>query len=213
MTPQVAIIDCGAGNLHSVQKAFAHAGAALGAEITIATTPEALERATHIVLPGVGAFADCMQGLRALPGMIAALERQVLQEKIPFFGICVGMQMLFRVGREFGDTEGLGWFEGEVVRLAPRDAALPIPHMGWNNLHLHSPAHPVFEGIEEGAHAYFVHSFHAIGVDPKQVLASVSYGGDVVACVGRENIVATQYHPEKSQSVGLRMIENFLRLT
>lgn len=213
MRPRISIIDCGAGNLHSVQKAFTRAGQALGAEITIATTPEALTSATHIVLPGVGAFADCMQGLRALPGMIAQLEHCVLHEKKPFFGICVGMQMLFTRGREFGDTPGLGWFDGEVVALAPDDKTLPIPHMGWNNLHLHMPDHPVFAGIEEGAHAYFVHSYHATGVRAEEVLATVNYGGAVVACIGRENIVATQYHPEKSQIVGLRMIENFLRLT
>jgi glutamine amidotransferase len=213
MSPRVAIIDCGAGNLHSVQKAFAHAGAPLGAEITIATTPAALELATHIVLPGVGAFADCMQGLRALPGMIAALEQRVLTDNIPFFGICVGMQMLFQTGREFGDTPGLGWFAGEVVALAPADKTLPVPHMGWNDLHLHAPDHPVFAGIAKGAHAYFVHSYHAVGADPGAVLASVQYGGPIVACIGRDNIVATQYHPEKSQLVGLRMIENFLRLT
>lgn len=210
---KVAIIDCGAGNLHSVQKAFVHAGAPLQAEIGIATTPEAIQAATHVVLPGVGAFADCMRGLRALPGVVAALEQAVLRQKKPFFGICVGMQMLFRVGREFGETPGLGWLEGEVVRLAPNDPALPVPHMGWNDLHLHQAAHPVFSGIAEGAHAYFVHSYHAVGVQANEVLASVSYGGEVVACVGRENMVATQYHPEKSQAVGLRMIENFLRLT
>ncbi len=208
---QIAIIDCGAGNLHSVRKAFVHVTAPMGAKVHVTTSPEALAQATHIVLPGVGTYADCMQGLLKHEGLREALEQRVLQENIPLFGICVGMQMLFERGHEFGVTEGLGWFKGEVRRMQPNDAGLRIPHMGWNTLHLHS-AHPVFAGITENTHAYFVHSYHATGAQPNEVIASVDYGGNVVACIGRGNIVATQFHPEKSQQTGLRMIENFVRM-
>lgn len=220
---RIAIIDCGAGNLHSVRKAFVHVAEPLGAVVEVTTTPEALQKASHIVLPGVGAYADCMQGLLRHEGLREALEARVLEQGVPFFGICVGMQMLFERGHEYGVTEGLGWFKGEVRKLAPVDANLRIPHMGWNTLDLHAPTHPVFAGLLEsptaaGAsvktniHAYFVHSYHATEVMPQDVLATVDYGGQVVACIGRANIVATQFHPEKSQQTGLRMIENFVRM-
>lgn len=208
---RIAIIDCGAGNLHSVRKAFAHVAVPMGAHIEVTTAPDTLRHATHIVLPGVGTYADCMHGLLKHTGLREALEERVLNQHIPLFGICVGMQMLFERGHEFGTTQGLGWFKGEVHKLSLADSALRIPHMGWNTLKLHRP-HPLFAGIEDGAHAYFVHSYHATGVNPEEVLASVDYGGDVVACIGRDNIVATQFHPEKSQDIGLRMIANFVSM-
>jgi imidazole glycerol-phosphate synthase subunit HisH len=203
----IAIIDCGAGNLHSVQKAFAQAAKG-STEIT--TDPKILDSASHIVLPGVGTYADCMQGLLKHDGLRDALEENVLRKGKPMLGICVGMQMLLERGHEYKVTEGLGWFKGEVRKLMPVDNALRIPHMGWNELRLRT--HPIFSGIEQGAHAYFVHSYHAVGMSDAEVLASVDYGGDIVACIGRDNIVATQFHPEKSQAVGLRMIENFVRM-
>jgi len=251
---KVAIIDCGAGNLHSVQKAFAHVAGEAAVEIT--TAPDTLARATHIVLPGVGTYGDCMQGLLRHDGLREALETRVLKEGAPMMGICVGMQMLLERGHEFSTTEGLGWFKGEVTRLHPNippptggrlggrlacsdtgcEAPLPssplrgeersglatlagplrgeelrIPHMGWNELIIKKDV-PLFARLPEGAHAYFVHSYHATGMHPDEVLASVDYGGEVVACIGRDNIVATQFHPEKSQAVGLTLIENFVRM-
>ena len=210
---RVAIIDCGAGNLHSVRKAFAHQ-LAEGGTLEVVTEAKALNGATHIVLPGVGAFADCMQGLNSLPGMRAALEDAVLTRGVPFFGICVGMQMLFQRGHEFGVHAGLGWFEGEVAKLAPADESLRIPHMGWNRLRLRHimDGHPIFRDIHENDFVYFVHSYAAMGANPAEVLADVDYGGPVVAVIGRKNIVATQFHPEKSQAVGLRLIRNFLEM-
>jgi glutamine amidotransferase len=204
----IAIIDCGAGNLHSVRKAFAHI--APSDEVLVTTRAADLEHATHIVLPGVGAFADCMRGLKVLPGMIDALEKHVRHGRTPFLGICVGMQMLFERGHEFGTHEGLGWFKGEVKPLVPDDAALKIPHMGWNRLQL--ARSPLFHNIPQASHAYFVHSYHAVGAVQNEVLATVDYGGDVVAMIGRENIVATQFHPEKSQRVGLQLLTNFLEM-
>lgn len=206
---QIAVIDCGAGNLHSVRKAFAHQ-LPEGAALSIVTDAAALESATHIVLPGVGAFADCMNGLNALPGMRAALEKKVLAQGTPFLGICVGMQMLFQRGHEHGTHEGLGWFEGEVSRLQPADSYLKIPHIGWNQLDVKqdSPA-----GVATGDFVYFVHSYAATNANPSDVLATVDYGGPIVALIGRKNILASQFHPEKSQAVGLRLISNFLKMS
>jgi glutamine amidotransferase len=206
----VAIIDCGAGNLHSVRKAFAHQLPA-DAKLRVVSDSADITHATHIVLPGVGAFADCMRGLNALPGIRAALEEKVLRQRTPFLGICVGMQMLFQRGHEYGTHEGLGWFEGEVRTLAPADANLKIPHMGWNRLRRRHVDHPIFTSVED-TFVYFVHSYAATGTNPADVLATVDYGGEVVAMIGRENIVATQFHPEKSQRVGLQLISNFLGL-
>ena len=206
---RIAIIDCGAGNLHSVRKAFAWAMPE-GATLDIVTDAAALSDATHIVLPGVGAFADCMNGLTKLPGIRDALEKKVLHGTTPFFGICVGMQMLFQRGYEHTTTEGLGWFKGEVARIAPADQTLRIPHMGWNRLQVERP-HAVLDGIKTGDYAYFVHSYAATGIDPNELLASVDYGGQIVALIGRKNIVASQFHPEKSQRAGLAMIANFLK--
>ena len=210
MARRVALIDYGSGNLRSAEKALARAASehATGHEIIVTSDPDIVARAERIVLPGVGAFADCMRGLSAVGGMIEALNRAVIEDGRPFLGICVGMQLMARVGREFGDTPGLGWIDGEVVRLAPADTTLKIPHMGWNELHI-ARAHPVFDGIGEGSHAYFVHSFELrSGVD---VLATTDYGGAVTAMVGRDNLLGTQFHPEKSQRTGLLLIGDFLR--
>ncbi len=207
---KVAIIDCGAGNLHSVRKAFAHELPIFGA-LEIVTDAAALDDATHIVLPGVGAFADCMKGLDALPGMREALEKKVLHGTTPFLGICVGMQMLFTHGHEHGVHKGLGWFKGEVMEIAPADAALRIPHMGWNGLQL-KQNHPLLGGIENGDAVYFVHSYAVQHEDADIVLASVDYGGEIVSVIGKKHMVATQFHPEKSQRVGLRIIANFLKM-
>jgi len=206
---RIRVIDCGAGNLHSVKKALAHV--APHDDIRMTTNAADLASATHIVLPGVGAFADCMAGLNRLPGMREALEETVRHGTTPFLGICVGMQMLFERGHEFGTHEGLGWFSGEVTPLAPHDPALRIPQMGWNALTPHQP-HPVLAGIPAGSFAYFVHSFHATGVRGEEIIASVDYGGQVVAIIGRGHMVGTQFHPEKSQRVGLSILQNFLAM-
>ena len=210
----VALIDYGSGNLRSAEKALARAARECGTGHTIAVTadPSVAAKAERIVLPGVGAFADCMGGLKALPGMVEALGEAVLGRGIPFLGICVGMQLLADVGREFGDHPGLGWIKGEVVRITPSDPALKIPHMGWNELGFARP-HPLFAGLEPGAHAYFVHSYVIRPADPAAVLATTDYGGPFAAAVGRANIVGTQFHPEKSQATGLAILANFLRWT
>lgn len=207
--PNVAIIDCGAGNLHSVRKAIA-SQLPEGAVLDVVTDAVKLKTATHIVLPGVGAFADCMRGFNALAGMRAALEDAVLTNKKPFLGICVGMQMLFKRGHEHGTHDGLGWFKGEVRLIAPSDPALRIPHMGWNRLKLTASKPKLVADIADGDFVYFVHSYAATGCNLAEVVATVDYGGEVVALIGRENIMATQFHPEKSQATGLRMIYNFL---
>jgi glutamine amidotransferase len=210
MTKRVALIDYGSGNLRSAEKALARAASeqATGHDIVVTSDPNVVANAERIVLPGVGAFADCMRGLSAVDGMVDALNETVIKGARPFLGICVGMQLMARVGREFGDTPGLGWIDGEVVRLEPDDAALKIPHMGWNELHI-AQAHPMLDGIEPGAHAYFVHSFEMRARE--HILATTDYGGAVTAMVGRDNLVGTQFHPEKSQAVGLQLLANFLR--
>lgn len=207
----VAIIDYGSGNLRSAAKAFERAAVEAGDGMTVRVTSDAadLASASHIVLPGVGAFADCRRGVEALPGMRDALEEAVRNVGKPFLGICVGMQLMARVGREYGDHEGFGWLDAEVVALTPDDAALKIPHMGWNELAI-AGVHPVLNGIAPGSHAYFVHSYHMACADPADLVASVEYGGPIAAVVGRDNIVGTQFHPEKSQATGLRLISNFL---
>ena len=208
----VVIIDYGSGNLRSAVKAFEHAVAAAGLDLTVDVTARAddVESASHVVLPGVGAFADCKQGLEALPGMVDALERAVVQQAKPFLGICVGMQLMATTGREHGEHAGLGWIPGEVVALEPADPSLKIPHMGWNELCLNGSGHPLFDGLAAGGHAYFVHSYGFACADPAHVLATVDYGGAVTAVIGRDNMVGTQFHPEKSQATGLRLITNFL---
>lgn len=204
-----AIIDYGSGNLHSAQKSFQRMQRETGGpRILVTADPEEVRRAERIVLPGVGAFADCQAGLMAVPGMVAALREKV-EGGTPFMGICVGMQLLATVGREFGETPGLGWIPGAVTALTPADPALKVPHMGWNELHI-DRNHTIFEGVEPGAHAYFVHSFHLTPDNPAHRLAHVDYGTEVTAAVGFDNIVGAQFHPEKSQRTGLRVISNFL---
>jgi len=211
----VAIIDYGSGNLRSAAKAFERAAREGGHDMAIRVTsdPDMVASAERIVLPGVGAFADCMAGLTALDGMVETLEQAVLRAGRPFLGICVGMQLMATVGREHGDHDGLGWIEGEVVALAPSDPTLKIPHMGWNALDLVRPQHQLLHGLRPGAHAYFVHSYHFAPTDPTDVLATVDYGGSLAAIIGRHNMVGTQFHPEKSQETGLRLITNFLEWT
>lgn len=208
----VVIVDYGSGNLRSAAKAFERAIAEAGSAETVTVTAdaEAVAGAGRVVLPGVGAFGDCMGGLAKLPGMLEALDAAVVRGGTPFLGICVGMELMAEVGREHGDHAGLGWIAGEVAALTPTDAALKIPHMGWNELAIAAPGHPVLAGIAPGAHAYFVHSYGFVCADPAHVLATVDYGGPVTAAVGRDNMVGTQFHPEKSQATGLRLITNFL---
>ena len=208
---RVAIIDYGAGNLRSAAKAFAHAAldAAPGCAIDVTGDAAAVAAATHVVLPGDGAFADCRRGLAALPGMLETLERVVRGDGRPFLGICVGMQLLATRGTEHGLTPGLDWIAGDCIRLSPADARLKIPHMGWNEL-VPRAAHPLLAGIAPGAHAYFVHSYHLVARDPADVIAVADYGGDVTAIVARANVAGMQFHPEKSQAAGLRLLANFL---
>jgi glutamine amidotransferase len=205
MAPSVALIDYGSGNLRSAEKALARAGG----DVLVTADPDAIARAKRIVLPGVGAFGDCMNGLSSIPGMIEALHAGVLKRGVPFLGICVGMQLLASVGHEFGEHAGLGWVAGEVDRLTPSDPSLKIPHMGWNELTITRP-HLLFAGIASGAHAYFVHSYAMKTKDPAHVLATSDYGGVFTAAIGRDNIAGTQFHPEKSQDVGLALLRNFL---
>ena len=209
--PFVAIVDYGSGNLRSAEKALARVAheSATGHDILVTADPERVRRAERIVLPGVGAFADCMRGVSAIPGMVQSLEEVVLRGGKPFLGICVGMQLLASWGREHGDHRGLGWIGGEVVRLKPADPALKIPHMGWNELRVVVP-HPLLASVAEGAQAYFVHSYEIRPDDPHHVLATTDYGGAVAAVVGRDNIAGTQFHPEKSQAVGLALLGRFL---
>ncbi len=211
----VAIIDYGSGNLRSAAKAFERMAAQFDRPPRVVVTAEAEEvrRADRVVLPGVGAFGDCRRGLDAVPGMTAALEEAVVGRGRPFLGICVGMQLMATRGLEHGSHPGFDWIPGEVVPIAPRDPALKVPHMGWNELEIRVPAHPVLAGIASGAHAYFVHGFHLVPDDPAHLLATVEYGATLAAVVGRENMVGTQFHPEKSQATGLRLIANFLAWT
>ena len=210
---KVVIVDYGSGNLRSAAKAFERAAldSAIKAEICVSADVGTLRQASHIVLPGVGAFAECKRGLEALPGMIEALNQAVLIDRRPFFGICVGMQLMAEIGHEHGEHKGLGWIAGSVEPLLPADPALKVPHMGWNDLRFSGTPHPLLMGIEPGRHAYFVHSYHLRCADPRHILATVDYGGPVAAVVGRDNMVGTQFHPEKSQQTGLALIASFLR--
>ena len=213
MAGRVVIIDYGSGNLHSARKAFERAARDSGADCEIVVSADAavVADADRIVLPGVGAFADCRRGLDAIPGMVDTLEDVVRRQRRPFLGICVGMQLLATRGLEFGETRGLGWIGGDVVAIEPADPALKIPHMGWNTLS--ARPHALLAGLPTGAdglHAYFVHSFHLRAAAPADVLATTDYGGPVTAIVARDNIAGTQFHPEKSQRLGLGLIANFL---
>jgi glutamine amidotransferase len=211
----VAIVDYGSGNLHSAAKAFERAArdAGLAQPIVVTSDPQVVAAADRVVLPGVGAFADCRRGLDAVDGMVAALEEAVRRKGRPFFGICVGMQLLAERGREYQVTDGLGWIAGEVDRIEPADPSLKIPHMGWNTLNVVRP-HKLIDGLTlgpEGRHAYFIHSYELKAAQPIDLVAEADYGGPVTAIVGRDNIVGTQFHPEKSQKLGLALIANFLK--
>ena len=208
----VAIVDYGSGNLRSAAKAFERAAVEndVRAEIRVTNRGNVLAAADYIVLPGVGAFADCRRGLGAVSGLEAALQEAVIVRGRPFLGICVGMQLMAERGREFETTEGLGWIGGEVIAIEPRDPDLKIPHMGWNEI-VSRAAHPLLAGLAVGAHAYFVHSYHYRLADPAHLLADTDYGGHLAAVIGRDNLAGTQFHPEKSQEAGLRLIGNFLR--
>jgi glutamine amidotransferase len=211
----VAIVDYGSGNLHSAAKAFERAARESGHDqpILVTSKPEDVVQADRIVLPGVGAFADCRRGLDAIPGMVDALEQSVRKDGRPFFGICVGMQLMAERGLEYKVTPGLGWIAGEVIRIAPSDPDLKIPHMGWNTLDMRK-VHPLLDEIplgSDGLHAYFVHSFELKPANASDLVAQADYGGPLTAIVGRDNMVGTQFHPEKSQRLGLRLIANFLK--
>ncbi|HYY37133.1 MAG TPA: imidazole glycerol phosphate synthase subunit HisH [Xanthobacteraceae bacterium] len=211
----VAIIDYGSGNLHSAAKAFERAAReeGLGESIVVTRDPERVARADRVVLPGVGAFADCRRGLDALDGMVAALNESVHERGRPFLGICVGMQLMAERGREYEVTQGLGWIPGDVERIVPTDADLKIPHMGWNTLDARR-SHPVLDGIalgRQGLHAYFVHSFQLKPTVRSDLIAEAEYGGPLTAVVGRDSMVGTQFHPEKSQRLGLRLLANFMK--
>jgi len=213
----VAIVDYGSGNLHSAAKAFERAAREAGHQqpIVVTNDPDAVRAADRIVLPGVGAFADCRRGLDAVSGMVDALNDAVRSRGRPFLGICVGMQLMANHGHEYEVIEGLGWIAGEVDRIAPRDPGLKIPHMGWNTLNASQP-HPLLDQIPvggDGLHAYFVHSYQLTPTRAEDLVASAEYGGPVTALVARDNYAGTQFHPEKSQRLGLKLISNFLKWT
>ncbi len=204
------IVDYASGNLHSALKSFQRMAQETGAgPVVVSSSPEVVAAAGRIVLPGVGAFGDCRAGLAARDGLFEAIEARVIGGGVPFLGICVGMQMMATIGREFRDTPGFGWIAGEVVRIEPRDPALKVPHMGWNALEITRP-HPVLAGIATGEHAYFVHSYHLLAAEEADVVARADHGGPVTGMVARGNLVGVQFHPEKSQATGLRLIANFL---
>ncbi len=211
--PVVAIIDYGSGNLRSAAKAFEYVIDKNNLDFSVLVTekPEDVARASHIVLPGQGAFGDCMAGLTAVSGMIEALEEAVLQQKIPFLGICVGMQLLATRGFEYGQHQGLGWIEGDVIPLDPDDKTLKIPHMGWNVVEFGQECmHPTLKNQKKGAHFYFVHSFMFQSKGAENVVGKINYGGDVTAIVAKANILGVQFHPEKSQGAGLQLLYDFL---
>jgi imidazole glycerol-phosphate synthase subunit HisH len=209
-----AIIDYGSGNLRSAAKAFERAAheRGLGETIFVTADPDVVRQAERIVLPGVGAFRDCRDGLKSIAGMWDVVDEQVRERGKPFLGICVGMQLMASRGLEHGESHGFGWIPGDVARIEPADPGLKVPHMGWNTLEARKP-HPLIEGLRlgpEGLHAYFVHSYQLAPADPADLLAVTDYGGPVTAVVGRENMAGTQFHPEKSQTLGLALIGNFL---
>jgi glutamine amidotransferase len=208
----VAIVDYGSGNLRSAAKAFERAARETGTleRVLVTARPAEVAAADRIVLPGVGAFADCRAGLYGVPGMVDVLQREVIERAKPFLGICVGMQLMATRGVEYGVHAGLDWIAGDVVRIEPGPTHLKIPHMGWNEL-LELKPHALLEGIAPHEHAYFVHSFQLRTTRPQTLLATTEYGGPITAVVGRDNLAGTQFHPEKSQTTGLRLIANFLR--
>lgn len=208
---QVTIIDYGSGNLHSIAKAFELEAKKSGIKVKVSSDAEDIKKASHIVLPGVGAFADCLQGLKSAPGVLDALNTAVIINKKPFLGVCVGMQMLAQESHEQGVHKGLGWIKGKVVAINSHNNVLKVPHMGWNELEIKQD-HPVLAGIKSGDHAYFVHSYWMECSNANNVLANVDYGANLTAIIANENIIATQFHPEKSQQLGLKLINNFLTL-
>ncbi|MEQ8357438.1 MAG: imidazole glycerol phosphate synthase subunit HisH [Kiloniellaceae bacterium] len=211
----VAIIDYGSGNLRSAAKSLERAAAeAGGGPVVVTDDPAVVRQADRVVLPGVGAFGDCRRGLFAVPGMVEALNQAVIVAARPFLGICVGMQLMATRGLEHGVHEGFGWIPGDVVALDPKggpDRHFKVPHMGWNALNLHDRAHPLVAGFGETPYVYFVHSYHLRPAREQHLLATVDYGERVTALAGRDNLAGTQFHPEKSQAVGLRLLANFLR--
>ncbi|MDP3961402.1 MAG: imidazole glycerol phosphate synthase subunit HisH [Pseudorhodobacter sp.] len=204
------LVDYGSGNLHSAAKAFQRMAGEGDGEVLVSGRPEDVARADRIVLPGDGAFPSCRAALGAQGGLFEAIEDAVTRRARPFLGICIGMQMMATRGLEFSSTAGFDWIKGEVERITPADPRLKVPHMGWNDLVIDHP-HPVLDGIKTGDHAYFVHSYQFRVADPAERLAHVEYGGEVTAIVGRGTMIGTQFHPEKSQATGLRLIGNFLR--
>ncbi|MCG7625250.1 MULTISPECIES: imidazole glycerol phosphate synthase subunit HisH [unclassified Epibacterium] len=208
-----AIIDYESGNLHSAEKAFQRMAAEVGAgEVVVTSDADVVARADRLVLPGDGAFPACAAELRGHKGIYDAMVEAVEVKGRPFLGICVGMQLMATTGHEYSETPGLGWVGGDVVKITPADTRLKVPHMGWNDLVIDNP-HPVFDGISTGDHCYFVHSYHFRVANPAERLAHVDYAGDVTAVIGRDTMLGMQFHPEKSQHVGLRMIGNFLTWT
>ncbi len=208
---RVAVVDYGSGNLRSVAKAIE----AVGACVQITDDADTLISASHIVLPGVGAFGDCAQGLAARQGVLAALAEAVLKQGKPFLGLCVGMQLLAARGYEFGEHDGLNWLGGNCIKLTPQagglaDASLKIPHMGWSQIKLHQPDHPLLREMPTQPWLYFVHSYHLSGLAPAHILASADYGGEMVAACVRDNVAGFQFHPEKSQKLGLQLLKNFV---
>ena len=212
---EIVLIDYGAGNLRSAAKGFERMAAETGysGRIVVTDDAKAVERAERIVLPGDGAFADCLAGVMAVPGLRDALEEAVIVKRRPFLGICIGMQLMAERGLEHGVHFGFGWISGEVARIVRSDPALKIPHMGWNQLDLQSTEHPILQGLggAEKPYAYFLHSYQFTKTNPREVLATTDHGGPIVAIVGRDNMIGTQFHPEKSQQAGLRLLANFLR--
>ncbi len=205
------IVDYNSGNLRSAAKSFERMALETGDSIIVSSDPDVVAKADRIVLPGVGAFKDCRDGLGGYTGLFEAIEARVITDGVPFLGICVGMQLMATRGREHGhDTAGFDWIAGEVVEFTPNDPTLKVPHMGWNELVIDAP-HPVLLGINSGDHSYFVHSYHLAATNPAHVIAHTEYGGNLTAMVARDNLVGTQFHPEKSQQTGLRLIGNFLR--
>ncbi|APO86308.1 MULTISPECIES: imidazole glycerol phosphate synthase subunit HisH [unclassified Marivivens] len=206
----IALVDYDSGNLHSAHKAFERMAHEAGRGTVVVTSePDVVAKADRIVLPGDGAFPACRKALNDMGGLAEAIVEAVEKDGKPFLGICVGMQMLATLGHEYEETAGFDWIGGEIVKITPADATLKVPHMGWNDLVIDNP-HPVLDGIKTGDHAYFVHSYHMKVSDPAQRIAHVDYAGDITAIVGRDNVVGTQFHPEKSQATGLRLIANFL---
>lgn len=210
----IAVIDYESGNLHSIHKAVKCSEENNGSsrEVIVTADPADIDKASHIILPGVGAYGDCLKGINAIDGMMDALQRNVRQEKKPFLGICVGMQLLATVGYENGTYQGFDWVSGDVKPINHEDVACRIPHMGWNDLQIHQTEHPLFNGIMAGEHVYFVHSYHFVACNDNEVIATIDYGQPITAVIAKENIVGLQFHPEKSQEVGLKFISNFLKM-